>query len=51
MTVRIIILALISMMGIFGLLLSSGIWDIVFLALAALPVLLGCGFVVLRQMK
>lgn len=49
MTVRILILALVAIAGLFGLLVSSGVWDMVYFLLAALPILLAGGFIVFRK--
>lgn len=54
MTARIIalaILAIVSMIGIFGLLVSAGMWDVVFFVLAALPLLLCGGLTIARKIK
>lgn len=51
MTTLVIVLAATSMVGIFGLLLSSGIWDIIFLVLAALPLLVGSGSMLFRYRR
>lgn len=48
MTIAVVALSLISFLGFFGLLIASGVWDILFLLLAALPLLLG-GAAVLRK--
>lgn len=49
MSIRISLLALISMAGFFGLLVSTGVWDAVYFILAALPLFLGGGFVIFRK--
>jgi len=48
---RITLLALVSILGIGGMLLADGIWDWLFLGLAALPLLLGAAMLLVRRLK
>lgn len=49
--VRIIVLALVSIAGIGGMLLSEGGWDWLHFFLAAFPLLLGGGAVLVRRIR
>lgn len=46
---RILLLALVSAIGIGGMLLAESAWDWLFLALAALPLLIGGAAILLRK--
>jgi len=48
---RIALLALVSITGIVGMLLGDGAWDWLFLALAALPLLIGGAALAARHVR
>lgn len=49
--IRIALLALASAVGIVAMLLVDGAWDWLFLAVAALPVMIGGGLLIARKLK